>query len=109
MSIVTSYFPGRIRFRAPFLRDRDLRNALISAIGELGFSGKYTVNESTGSVLVEYDTAQITGDILETLRPMAAAVAPLRTKAEYYSSRDKDFLLSEIERLKEEAKRRLDG
>ncbi len=107
MSIVSSYFPGRVRLRSPFLRDSDLRCAVIDAIEELGFSGTYKVNEDTGSVLVQYDPDQLTGNIIEALRPMVNEMAKLRMKVEYYTPKDKAFLLSEIERLKKEAEGRL--
>ncbi len=108
MSIVSSFFPGRVRLRSPFLRDRELRTALINALEEIGFNGSYTVNEQTGSVLVEYDPAIITPPVIEALRPMVKEVTPLRTRLEYYSGKDREFLLNQIERLKTEARMRLE-
>ena len=103
MSIVTSFFPGHIRLRCPILKDDDITEAVMNAVKELGFNGTFTHNSKTGSLLGEYDTKEITIERVEVLRPRLSGVMKLKPKVFAYCPKDKDFLLSEIDRLKKEA------
>ncbi len=107
MSVITSFFPGHIRLRCPILKDKDITDAVISAVKELGVNADFTHNPKTGSLLVEYDPKEITIERVSVLKPMLSGVMKLKPKVLLYCPKDKPFLLSEIERLKEEAKRLL--
>lgn len=107
MGIVTSYFPGHIRLRASILKDLDIASAAIKAIEDLGFIGTFSHNPKTGSILVEYDPKQITPEKLERLKPMLSGIMALKRKVVLYNPKDKEFMLSEIERLSKEASMRL--
>lgn len=105
MSVVTSFFPGHIRLRCPILKDKDITDAVINAVKELGVNAFFTHNPNTGSLLVEYDPKEITLERVSVLKPMLSGVMKLKPKVLLYCPKDKPFLLSEIERLKEEAKK----
>lgn len=107
MGIVTSFFPGHIRLRGAIFKDSELANAAIKAIKGVGFSGTFTHNPKTGSILVEYDPSQITKDKVDRLRPMLAEFMRLKPRVFAYNPKDKEFLLKEIDRLAEEATSRL--
>lgn len=107
MGIVRSFFPGHVRLRCSILKDADIANKAMSAMKELGFEGSFTYNSQTGSILIEYDPKVMTVDKIMPLKSMLKDVMKLREKVLIYSPKNKPFLLSEIDRLKEEAKKLL--
>ncbi len=107
MGIVRSFFPGHVRLRCSILKDADIANKAMSAMKELGFEGSFTYNPQTGSILIEYDPKVMTVDKIMPLQSMLKDVMRLREKVIIYSPKNKAFLLSEIDRLKEEAKKLL--
>lgn len=107
MGIVRSFFPGHVRLRCSILKDADIANKAMSAMKELGFEGSFTYNSQTGSILIEYDPKVMTVDKIMPLKSMLKDVMKLREKVLIYSPKNKPFLLSEIDKLKDEAKKLL--
>ena len=94
---VTSYFPGRIRLRAPFLKDQDIAGAMMDVVRASGLSDQLTYNPRTGSVLVEYCPERLPDP--ELLRPLIPSALELKDKLLFYSPRNKEMIISAIKEL----------
>lgn len=104
MSIVTSYFPGRIRLRASILKDSVIVNALMDSLKGNSAIHNIVWNPKTGSVLVEYDSAVIKPEKLAFLIP---EVKHLQRKVLFYSEKNRAELLAELPVLKEKIEKAL--
>jgi hypothetical protein len=49
-----NYFPGRLRFRDPILRDQDIRSAAIEVVRIICPQAEISYKESTASILAIY-------------------------------------------------------
>ena len=100
MALVSSSFPGRVRLRSSILKDKDIADKLIAAVKELGFDGNFSYSALTGSILVEYDPSLINESVINKLKPLEKSVRELRPTILFYTNKDKDYLLSQIDSLK---------
>ena len=98
MSIVSSYFPGRIRFRAQILKDSVLVEALMESLKGHDEIKNLTYSPKTGSLLVEYDSDRLKPERLSFLLP---ELKRLQGKVLFYSDKNREELLKEIPILKE--------
>ena len=61
------YFPGRLRFRDPVLRDSDIRNAALDVVRLICPQAEISYKESTASILAIYPAEAVNPDILQPL------------------------------------------
>lgn len=66
--MVTSFFPGRVRLRAPIFRDSELVEKARGILGRCAAVRNVEHNPLTGSVLVEYDPLKVPVDRLLPMR-----------------------------------------
>ena len=57
-----NYFPGRLRFRDPVLRDSDIRNAALEVVHLICPQAEITYKESTASILAVYPADEVNPD-----------------------------------------------
>lgn len=104
MSIVSSYFPGRIRLRAAILKDAAIVEALLKALEGNSAIKSTQWNPKTGSLLVEYDSNVIKPEKLAFLIP---EVKHLQRKVLFYSEKNRAELLAELPIFKEKIEKAL--
>ena len=91
------YFPGRLRFRAPVLRDTDIRNAALEVVRLICPQAKITYKESTASILAIYPEAAVNPDTLKPLLPLLLKIEP---KIRFYTPKKKIDILTGIAEIK---------
>ncbi len=65
--MITSFFPGRVRLRAPIFKESDLVEKARAILSKSEAVKKIETNPVTGSVLIEYSPAKVP---MEKLLPM---------------------------------------
>ena len=101
--IVTSFFPGRIRLRAPVFKDRELFEKARSII-ENGTDAVNSIenNPLNGSVLITYSPEKLPLDKLAGLQDF---FLKLGKKAEHYTPDDKEEVMKMLEDFEEISKK----
>ena len=92
-----NYFPGRLRFRDPILRDKDIRTAALEVVKEICPEAEVTYKESTASILAVYPADNVNPDELKPLVPLLLKIEP---KVRFYTPKKKDCILAEIAEIK---------
>ncbi len=99
--LVTSFFPGRIRLRAPIFKDEELCKKAMEIISKSDAVKNIQHNVTTGSILLEYDPKKVP---MEKLVPMQDFFVKLGKKAEKYDGSEKiraeiKEMLSDLENI----------
>ncbi|MCR5284279.1 MAG: hypothetical protein K6D95_01640 [Treponema sp.] len=92
-----NYFPGRLRFRDPILRDSDIRNAALEVVRLICPQAEITYKESTASILAIYPEAAVNPD---TLQPLVPLLLKLEPKIRFYRPKKKEEILAGIADIK---------
>lgn len=92
-----NYFPGRLRFRDPVLRDSDIRNAALEVVKLICPQAEITYKESTASILVLYHAEKINTENLKQLVPLLLQLEP---KIRFYTPKKKVDILEGIAEIK---------
>ena len=92
-----NYFPGRLRFRDPVLRDEDIRNAALEVVKLICPAAEITYKESTAGILAVYPPDSVQADKLKPLLPMLLKLEP---KVRFYTPKKKAEVLAGIEAVK---------
>ena len=93
-----NYFPGRLRFRDPVLRDKDIRNAALEVVKLICPAAEITYKENTASILAVYPPDSVQPEKLKPLVPLLLKIEP---KIRFYTPKKKPEILAEIEAVKE--------
>ena len=97
--MVTSFFPGRIRLRAPIFKDQALfkraEGIIIKATDAIK---RLENNPLTGSVLIEYDIKKLP---LEKLASMQDFFAKLGKEAEKFSEENRSVIEKMLDEFEE--------
>ncbi len=91
------YFPGRLRFRDPVLRDTDIRNAALEVVQLICPQAEITYKESTASILTIYPEDALNPDNLKPLLPLLLKIEP---KIRFYTPKKKTDILAGIAEIK---------
>ena len=59
MNIVSSFFEGRVRFRADIFKNKEISCAVTSLLKNIKGIENFQLNPVTGSLLVEYDPVKL--------------------------------------------------
>ena len=92
-----NYFPGRLRFRDPILRDSDIRNAALEVVHLICPQAEITYKESTASILAIYPEEAVNPDSLKSLVPLLLKIEP---KIRFYTPKKKEEILAGIAEIK---------
>ncbi len=92
-----NYFPGRLRFRDPVLRDNDIRNAALEVVRIICPQAEITYKESTASILAVYPADSVNLDNLQSLVPLLLELEP---KIRFYTPKKKNDILAGIAKIK---------
>ena len=92
-----NYFPGRLRFRDPVLRDEDIRNAALEVVKLICPAAEITYKESTAGILTVYPPDSVQPEKLKPLLPMLLKLEP---KVRFYTPKKKAEVLAGIEAVK---------
>ena len=92
-----NYFPGRLRFRDPVLRDVDIRNAALDVVKLICPHTEITYKENTASILAVYPAEEVNPDSLQPLVPLLLKIEP---KIRFYTPKKKDDILAGIAEIK---------
>ena len=92
-----NYFPGRLRFRDPILRDEEIRTAALDVVKLICPDAEITWKESTASILVLYPADKLNPEKLKPLVPLLLKIEP---KIRFYTPKKKDAVLAGIEEIK---------
>ncbi len=76
--MVTSFFPGRVRLRAPVFKDKLIVDTALKILRQSDAVKNVENNIKTGSVLLEYDPNRVP---VEKLKPLVPFFMDLRQKA----------------------------
>ena len=91
------YFPGRLRFRDPVLRDTEIRNAALEVVRIICPQAEITYKESTASILAVYPENAVNPDALKPLLPLLLKIEP---KIRFYTPKKKTDILAGIAEIK---------
>lgn len=91
------YFPGRLRFRDPVLRDTDIRSAALEVVRIICPQAEITYKESTASILAIYPEDALNLDSLKSLLPLLLKIEP---KIRFYTPKKKANILAGIAEIK---------
>ena len=97
-----NYFPGRLRFRDPILRDSDIRNAALEVVRLICPQAEIAYKESTASILAVYPVDAVNPDSLQPLVPLLLTIEP---KIRFYTPKKKVDILAGIEEIKLQVKK----
>ena len=97
-----NYFPGRLRFRDPVLRDGDIRAATLEAVRMICSQAELSYKESTASILAVYPADSVNVEELKKLVPYLLKIEP---KIRFYTPKKKDEVLAGIAEIKDAIKR----
>ena len=92
-----NYFPGRLRFRDPVLRDTEIRNAALEVVQLICPQAEISYKESTASILALYPADKVNPD---TLKPLVPLLLKLEPKIRFYTPKKKDDIMAGIEDIK---------
>ncbi|MBQ4377782.1 MAG: hypothetical protein II821_01090 [Treponema sp.] len=79
--MITSFFPGRVRLRAPIFKEMDLVEKARSILSKSDAVKNIETNPVTGSVLIEYFPSKVP---MEKLLPMQDFFARLANEAQRF-------------------------
>ncbi|MGP1594156.1 MAG: HMA2 domain-containing protein [Treponema sp.] len=100
--MISSFFPGRVRLRAPIFKDTDIVQAakdIITSAAEVKNAVKtIDCNLTTGSVLICYDPFKLP---MERLQPLIPFLQKLHDEAKHYTPSKKTHILALLEELRE--------
>lgn len=96
------YFPGRLRFRDPILRDQDIRNAALEVVRIICPQAEITYKESTASILAIYPEDVVNPDTLKPLLPLLLKIEP---KIRFYTPKKKADILAGIAEIKSQVEK----
>lgn len=96
------YFPGRLRFRDPVLRDTDIRNAALEVVRIICSQAEITYKESTASILAIYTEASVNPNALKPLLPLLLKIEP---KIRFYTPKKKADILAGIAEIKSQVEK----
>ena len=96
------YFPGRLRFRDPVLRDTDIRNAALEVVSIICPQAEITYKESTASILALYPADKVNPDSLQPLVPLLLRLEP---KIRFYRPNKKSIILEGIAEIKSQVEK----
>ena len=94
--MVTSFFPGRIRLRAPVFKEADLVEKAIGILRKFPALKNVENNLLTGSVLIEYDADKVPMEKLISLRDFFMELAK---EAERFDGSNRDKIIEMLEKL----------
>lgn len=96
------YFPGRLRFRDPVLRDTDIRTAALEVVRIICPQAEITYKESTASILAIYPEDALNPDSFKSLLPLLLKIEP---KIRFYTPRKKADILAGIAEIKSQVEK----
>ena len=92
-----NYFPGRLRFRDPILRDIEIRNAALEVVRIICPQAEITYKENTACILALYPADKVNPDSLQPLVPLLLRLEP---KIRFYTPKKKTDILAGIAEIK---------
>ena len=97
-----NYFPGRLRFRDPVLRDTEISNAALEVVRLICPQAEISYKESTASILAIYPEAAVNPDTLKPLLPLLLKIEP---KIRFYTPKKKNDILAGIAEIKSQVEK----
>ena len=97
--MITGFFPGRIRLRAPVFKDTTITERALSILKTPALSPiikNIEHNPVTGSVLITYHPTKVP---IAKLRPLLPFFKKLEKEAEAYSEKNKAVILAMLDEL----------
>ncbi|MCR4822724.1 MAG: hypothetical protein K5873_07620 [Treponema sp.] len=96
--MITSFFPGRVRLRAPVFKDDELVEKARSILEKSDAVKNIEHNPLTGSVLIEYHPSKVP---MAKLLPMQDFFIRLAKEAENFDPGKKEKISSMLDQLKD--------
>ncbi len=94
--MITSFFPGRVRLRAPVFKESDLVEKAMSILKKSDAITHIENNPLTGSVLIEYNPSKVP---MEKLVSMQDFFMKLAKEAEHFDGTNREKILSMLDEL----------
>lgn len=94
--MITSFFPGRVRLRAPIFKDEELCNRARSILMTSDAVKNVEHNLVTGSILLEYDTAKVP---MDKLLPMQNFFMNLASEAMRFDEKNRSKIIEMLNEL----------
>ena len=95
--MITSFFPGRVRLRAPIFKETDMVEKAQAILQKSDAVTHVEHNPITGSVLIEYNPAKVP---MEKLVSMQDFFLRLVKEAERFDGTNREQILSMLDELK---------
>lgn len=94
--MITGFFPGRIRLRAPIFKDTAITQRALAILKQSSAVKRIEHNPITGSILLEYSPAHVP---IEKLRPLLPFFKKLEKEAASYSEKNRNTILTMLDEL----------
>ena len=94
--MITSFFPGRVRLRAPVFKEKDLVEKALTILKKSDAITHIENNLLTGSVLIEYNPTKVP---MEKLVSMQDFFMRLAKEAEHFDGTNRKTILSMLDEL----------
>ncbi len=94
--MVTSFFPGRVRLRAPVFKEEDLVEKAVGILKKFPALKNIENNLLTGSVLIEYQADKVP---MEKLLPLRDFFMDLAKEAEGFDGTNRGKIFEMLEKL----------
>lgn len=94
--MITSFFPGHLRLRSPALKDTVVTDKVFAILQQFPAIKRIEHNQTAGSILLEYNTAQVPA---ESLQPLLPVLKKLEKAASAYSEKTKPAILTVLDEL----------
>ncbi|MBR4373023.1 MAG: hypothetical protein IKO57_01075 [Treponema sp.] len=94
--MITSFFPGRVRLRAPIFKESDLVEKARSILQRCDAVNHIENNLLTGSVLIEYSPSKVPMQKLTSMQDFFTALAK---EAQHFDGTNRQKILSMLDEL----------
>lgn len=95
--LISSFFPGRVRLRAPVFKDDEICAKALSILQTSDAVKSVERNPVTGSILLMYDTKKVP---MDKLVPMQKFFMSLAKEATHFDIRNRQKILDMLDELK---------
>lgn len=97
--IISSFFEGRVRLKAPLFKNNDICNEISNILLNTNGVENVTINNTTGSILIEYNPVKIPLLKIKKAMPYFEKIKEMYVEYEDEAIADILLIIKEMEKL----------
>lgn len=97
--IISSFFEGRVRLKAPLFKNNDICNEISNILLNTNGVENVTINNTTGSILIEYNPVKIPLLKIKKAMPYFEKIKEMYDEYEDEAIADILLIIKEMEKL----------